>query len=238
MFEVEVKIKLRDHKKYLQKLAELGARYQCDLLHVDRYYNMPDGTKDFAQTDEALRIRTVREYTRKNKNDLNWYGIAPNTASNPEIGKPLGNTDNPLVLKTSFSEITYKGPKLDTSTKSRIEYNCEISSLAEMDAILSGLGFKTVIDVRKERMVFHLESSGKESKKMEILVDKIQYLDGFYSELEILATTETEMDTAKKRIFGILEQLGYHQSDSITTSYLELVVKSVQHEQKIRKFSD
>ena len=54
MYEVEVKVPA-DHGAVEERLAALGARREATLVQRDTYYDAPG--RDFAETDEALRIR-------------------------------------------------------------------------------------------------------------------------------------------------------------------------------------
>src|SRR5450432_4115279 len=56
-FEVEQKHRVGDRAALLAKLAERGAKLGEAVLQSDQYFAHP--ARDFAQTDEALRIRTV-----------------------------------------------------------------------------------------------------------------------------------------------------------------------------------
>jgi adenylate cyclase class 2 len=57
MIEVEVKAHLTDFKEIKIKLSSIGAREVRTEYQEDIYFNAPH--RDFAQTDEALRIRKV-----------------------------------------------------------------------------------------------------------------------------------------------------------------------------------
>lgn len=57
MLEVEMKFKVIKPEQTLVQLQRLGFRITADRQESDRYYNAPD--RDFAQSDEALRIRQV-----------------------------------------------------------------------------------------------------------------------------------------------------------------------------------
>lgn len=57
MLEVEMKFKVPQRELTLAHLQRLGFRASGKRLESDRYYNAPD--RDFARTDEALRIRQV-----------------------------------------------------------------------------------------------------------------------------------------------------------------------------------
>lgn len=55
MLEVEMKFKVTVPEQTLAHLQRLGFHETAKKLESDRYYNAPD--RDYAQTDEALRIR-------------------------------------------------------------------------------------------------------------------------------------------------------------------------------------
>ncbi|MFB6119585.1 MAG: class IV adenylate cyclase [Halobacteriaceae archaeon] len=54
MYEVEVKVRA-DHDAVGDALAEAGATHRGTVTQRDTYYDAPD--RDFAETDEALRVR-------------------------------------------------------------------------------------------------------------------------------------------------------------------------------------
>lgn len=56
MLEIEVKVRA-DHEKVKELLSEIGADLIGVQKHCDTYFNAPH--RDFASTDEALRIRSV-----------------------------------------------------------------------------------------------------------------------------------------------------------------------------------
>lgn len=54
MYEVEMKVRA-EHEPVRDRLETLGAKRQDVVSQVDTYYDPPD--RDFAETDEALRVR-------------------------------------------------------------------------------------------------------------------------------------------------------------------------------------
>lgn len=54
MYEVELKVRA-DHESLRAALDDAGAEHRKSVRQVDTYYNAPH--RDFAETDEALRIR-------------------------------------------------------------------------------------------------------------------------------------------------------------------------------------
>lgn len=204
MLEVEVKFKLKDEKEYTENLKALGAKYVVDINHTDTYYKLPKGLRDFAKTDEALRLRKIEEI----------------------------DTRITETLQHKFSaDLTYKGPKLDKETKTRKEIVTPVGDPENMHIILQSLDFRPIITLHKYRRLFSLEQDGL---RIEILLDKVEDLEGYYSECEIMASTEAEMEAGKKIIFGLMEQLGYTKKDSILTSYLELVILALIKKGKLK----
>lgn len=57
MLEVELKFPLTDPAAFRKRLLALGAVEKETVEQADAYYNHP--SRDFAQTDEALRVRSV-----------------------------------------------------------------------------------------------------------------------------------------------------------------------------------
>lgn len=57
--EIEQKFPLEDFQQVRRSLQDLGARFEEPVQQVDRYFRHPQ--RDFAQTDEALRLRRVGE---------------------------------------------------------------------------------------------------------------------------------------------------------------------------------
>lgn len=64
MIEVEVKAEINDFDEMEKKILQLGAVKTKTEFQEDLYFNSP--TVDFAETDEALRIRTTKRDEIKN----------------------------------------------------------------------------------------------------------------------------------------------------------------------------
>src|SRR5437868_7119625 len=112
-YEVEQKFPLTNPAEVESQLAALGATFQPPINQIDHYFRHP--CRDFAQTDEALRLRNV-------------------------------GSDN---------FITYKGPKIDPTSKTRRELELPLSTGSEtverFTELLGALGFKPVATVSKQR---------------------------------------------------------------------------------------
>src|SRR4249920_446158 len=92
MLEVEVKYAVADFGPLLTALASRGITPGTLRRDADHYFNAPD--RDFAVTDEAIRVRTIGE--------------------------------------KNF--VTYKGPKLDRETKTRLEIEVPLADGEEAAA--------------------------------------------------------------------------------------------------------
>ncbi|MFQ5974745.1 MAG: class IV adenylate cyclase [Candidatus Hydrothermarchaeales archaeon] len=57
VLEIEAKARVENLEKIAETVRGLGGRYEKEEIQVDTYFNHP--LKDFAETDEALRIRRV-----------------------------------------------------------------------------------------------------------------------------------------------------------------------------------
>lgn len=62
MLEIEIKCYCDDDEKVKQKLSDMGARFVEKRRESDLYFNHP--SRNFKETDEALRLRNVNEKCR------------------------------------------------------------------------------------------------------------------------------------------------------------------------------
>ncbi|NLX98568.1 MAG: class IV adenylate cyclase [Rhodopirellula sp.] len=85
--EVELKFPIADLSVLRRKLTELGADWFDTRDEADTYYAHP--SRDFVETDEALRIRRVDDHSR-----MTYKGpkLDAATKSRREIELPLGDT--------------------------------------------------------------------------------------------------------------------------------------------------
>ena len=178
-WEVEQKLPVSDIRATEAKLIQLGATFSDLVEQADDYFNHP--ARDFAQTDEALRLRQV--------GDHNW--------------------------------ITYKGPKIDATTKTRQEIELALPNGPEIQkqfaVLLTVLGFRAVATVRKVRRSGSLLWEGQ---SVELALDQVDNV-GPFLELEILAD-DSVIPSAKAALQSLCERLGLQSSER--RSYLELLL--------------
>lgn len=179
MLEVELKFHLPDPAALRRELAAFDIEWHEPEEQVDRYFNHP--ARDFAQTDEALRLR--------------------------QFG--------------GQNVITYKGPKLDATTKTRREIELPIAEgqegLEQFGQLLEVLSFRRVAEVRKIR------TKGKfswQSWPVEVALDEVAEVGNFV-ELEIQAE-ESALPAARQAILELAARLQLTQPER--RGYLDLLL--------------
>lgn len=178
-YEVEQKHRVTDVAALIIRLEENGARLSGPIEQFDQYFAHP--CRDFATTDEALRIRVVGD--------------------------------------KSF--VTYKGPKLDTTTKTRCEIELPLDPAdrggSHFASLLGALGFRPVAVVRKRRRTFSIKAGEYD---VDGALDDLAGL-GCFVELE-LRTDEENLEAAKRTISNLAAELNIGPSER--RSYLELLL--------------
>lgn len=179
-FEVEQKFPVENLADVERRLRELGAEFAPTIEQSDTYYAHP--ARDFAQTDEALRIRRTGESVC----------------------------------------VTYKGPRVDSTTKTRREIEIPLAggpaAAAQCAEMLQCLGFRRVAEVCKRRLAARLVW---EQHEVEAVLDNVRAL-GTFVELETSAN-EQSVQRASKAIASLAAAL--ELSSSQRRSYLELLLE-------------
>lgn len=180
--EVEQKFRVASHEDVRQRLQTMGAASLGTEEQADLYLSHPG--RDFAKTDEALRLRRVGEQ----------------------------------------NFITYKGPKLDKTTKTRREIELPLASgeeaFEEFAQLLNALGFGRVATVRKSRETWRLTSHGY---LVEIALDQVVGM-GSFVELEISAD-QSELEAARQALAEFASQLAL--TEATRRSYLEMWLENL-----------
>jgi adenylate cyclase class 2 len=180
MYEVEVKVPA-DHEAVRRSLRELDARPLDHVVQRDTYYDAPD--RDFAATDEALRLR--RETTVDGGN--------------------------------ATTRVTYKGPLVETESKTRRELETGVDDGETVDGILRALGYDPAATVEKERERFAVDD-------YVVTLDSVTNV-GTYVEVE-REVPESDVETAREGAFDVLRRLGLDPDDGVRTSYLGMLLNA------------
>ena len=136
--------------------------------------------------------------------------------------RDFGQTDEAIRIrrKGQANFITYKGPKIDATTKTRREIDLPLPPGEETaqawTGLLEALGFTVAGEVRKTRRKAHVAWQGR---RVEASLDEVVGL-GSFAELELVVESEA-VDMAKSCIASLAETLGLKESER--RSYLELL---------------
>jgi len=196
MIEVEIKARVKDPNLLRKMFEENEGVYKLSLEHEDIYYNMPEGLRNFKQTDEALRLRKSIEFERDN--------IAKNPKNNYFI--------------------TYKGKKIDSTTKTREEIEVKISEIEDMKKLLKFLGFREVFTVIKKRELYEFIFN---DKKIVALIDYIPMLEQHFIEVELITKSLENVEKCREILFQFLNKFRISREESIRKSYLELMSDNI-----------
>ncbi|MFW9922411.1 MAG: class IV adenylate cyclase [Candidatus Thorarchaeota archaeon] len=115
--------------------------------------------------------------------------------------------------------ITYKGPKLDTDSKTRQEIELKIEQFDKMNQLLQLLGFTKVLVVSKERKKYFL-------RNIVFSLDFVETL-GTYLEVEMQCDNDSEIEETKNKIFEEVSKFGLNPQDNIRISYLEMLLEKI-----------
>jgi adenylate cyclase class 2 len=178
-YEVEQKHRVDNLAAFVARLAVRGVALGPAIAQADRYFAHP--SRDFAHTDEALRIRTAG----------------------------------------ASSFVTYKGPKVDATTKTRRELelplNPQDADGSQFAELLTALGFTPVATVRKQRRPFHVDHAGR------CVAGALDDVDGVgtFVELELMAD-EADLAVAQHVIRELADDLQLGPTER--RSYLEMLL--------------
>ena len=199
MFEVEVKLRA-SHDAIRPALAEADAVFVERVTQVDTYYDAPH--RDFAETDEALRLR--RE-TRE---------------SDVEGELDRRSDDDPAQADqgAATTKLTYKGPLVDADSKTREEHETGVDDGDTAEAIFDGLGFEPAAVVEKHRTFYELDG-------YTVTLDQVAGL-GEFVEVEAEAEASDDVASVREGAFDVLRTLGFDPTDQIRTSYLGMLLEA------------
>ena len=113
-YEVEQKFPVQEHSQLEAKLTAMGAQFGDTIVQVDRYFAHP--ARDFASTDEALRIRQVGTNCR-----VTYKGpkLDAATKTRQELELPLGDGSDVASQWTALLQALGFVPVMEVSKRRR-----------------------------------------------------------------------------------------------------------------------
>ncbi|MFC7186535.1 class IV adenylate cyclase [Halorubrum yunnanense] len=194
MFEVEIKVPA-DVDAVRDRLRRAGAERVDARRQRDAYYDAPH--RDFAETDEALRMRHETPLPG---------GSGATDAAGGEPGSSGSET----------TKITYKGPLLDEESKTRAEHETEVADSEAAAGVLSGLGFEPAATVEKRREFWAYDG-------FTVTLDAVDGL-GEFVEIERAVDDESAIEAVRDDALAALDRLGLDGAEQVRTSYLGLLL--------------
>ncbi len=134
-------------------------------------------------------------------------------------------TDEAFRVRSAGDQncITYKGPRIDQTTKTRRELELPLPAGSEyrtqLVTLLELLGFRRVAEVRKKRRKVFVVWEGS---RIEVSLDDVQGV-GTFVELELMAV-ESELAEAKRLLQSLADRLALTSAER--RSYLCLLLES------------
>ncbi|AKB84212.1 class IV adenylate cyclase [Methanococcoides methylutens] len=154
MIEIEIKVRA-DHAPVLDRILEMGALKVRTEDHLDVYYNAPH--RDFAKTDEALRLRSVNGGTR-----MTYKGRKLDSVSKTreEFETPVdGTAAKGILVSLGFFE-----SGIVKKTRDIYSYGDLTICFDSVDGLGEFVEVETVadsdVDLHRERLFDFLESIG------------------------------------------------------------------------------
>jgi adenylate cyclase class 2 len=194
MFEVEIKVPA-DADAVRERLREAGAERVDARRQRDAYYDAPH--RDFAETDEALRVRQETPLPD---------GIRGDAEAAPAGADPAAET----------TRLTYKGPLLDEGSKTRAEHETAVDDGEAMAGVLSGLGFEPAAVVEKRREFWSFAG-------FTVTLDAVDGV-GEFVEIEREVDDEDAIEPTRDEALEALDRLGLDGDSQVRTSYLGLLL--------------
>jgi adenylate cyclase class 2 len=203
MYEVEMKVRAA-HDRVRERLAAMDADHIGGVTQVDTYYDAPD--RDFAATDEAFRVRHETD-----------HGDGDTGGNESETDHGESETGGDTASNGERVLLTYKGPLVDDTSKTREEAETRVADGEALRAILSGLGYDPAATVRKERDRYRVAGC-------RVTLDSVADL-GEFVEVEHHDTVGADdIDRARETVADLLADLELDPADGIQTSYLGLLL--------------
>jgi adenylate cyclase class 2 len=138
--------------------------------------------------------------------------------------RSLVETDEAVRLRreeddggASRTRLTYKGPLVESASKTREEIETGVGDAGALDAILRKLGFEPVPEVRKDRERFALAG-------YTVTLDSVEGA-GSFVEVE-REGPEEDIEELRQGARDLLRDLGLDPGEHVRTAYLELVLDS------------
>jgi adenylate cyclase class 2 len=183
------------------------------------------------EVENKFRVRDLAELKRRLRQQFGSSKFSkPASEADTFFQHPCRDfvqTDESLRLRkrtfadgTSEHVLTYKGPKIDSKTKTRQEIEMSITEPERWESFFIALGFRKSASIQKYRRRLDVIV---ENREVEITLDTLPALPEsaqLFLEVETLSTPD-EVEECRALILGLAKQLGLGKP--VRKSYLHLV---------------
>ena len=215
MYEVEQKYPVVDVAELEGRLGDAGAAWHGAVEQLDRYFGHP--SRDFAATDEALRLRSTADGVV-----ITWKGPRLDAAAKTrrEIELPLAEAAVPAAAGTEAAVPAAAGTEAAVPVAAGTEAAVPAAPRATLDRwtdLLEALGFRRVREVAKRR---RLATVAWDGAPVEVSLDHVAGL-GDFVEFELQAD-DAGIGLAAARVDALARRLGCMHPEP--RSYLEMLL--------------
>ena len=138
--------------------------------------------------------------------------------------RSFAQTDEAMRVRQTGARIfiTYKGPKIDATTKTRTEVELEFAASTDVSEVIrlwEHLGFRPVRQVKKDRELLDIPWHGRE---VHACLDRVDQL-GEFIELELSAEPE-QLEESRQLLTALARRLDLGTCER--RSYLELLLEN------------
>ncbi len=188
------------------------------LVIISGVFNPFSFWENFPVIEVELKVRADLQKVRKRLQDLGAFLKGFEVEEDLYFNSPwrdFSQSDEALRIRIRGKGgiLTYKGPKLDSLSKTREEIEVEVSDWHETKRLLLKLGFKEVGRVRKWRERYELG-------ELVVSLDRVEGLGEF---VEVEAKAEGNYSRLLRKALELLEILGVSE-EPIRESYLEMLL--------------
>jgi len=192
VYEVELKVSA-DHDAVREALDRIGAESVGVVEQTDTYYDAPH--RDFATTDEALRLRSEDGHAAVEAGDDS----------------------------TATGVLTYKGPLVEDESKTRREIESTVVDADAIDDALGAIGFDAAATVEKRRERYRVDGVTVTLDDVAGLGHFVEVETEIPR--EAAGDADAAIADAREGLEVLLTDLGLDPADAIRTSYLGLLLE-------------
>lgn len=119
--------------------------------------------------------------------------------------------------------LTFKAPTVDDASGSKPEYETAVDDPGAAAAILSGLGYESVLAFSKQCENFEFEHAGY---AMLATLVNVPEIDGTFVEVETVIDQQASLEAALNAVRGVLDSIGIGEDDLTAELYTDAVRRS------------